>query len=39
MKNFKAYVDEKTVKKVLPNRSKARDLFEESERKKASLEK
>ena len=39
MKNFKDFINIGIIKKVSLNKSKARDLFQESERKKASLEK
>ena len=39
MKNFKEFVNAGIIKKIFPNKSKARDLFQESERKKTQLAK
>lgn len=39
MKNFEQFVESGIIKKISPDRSKARDLLEESERKERSLKK
>lgn len=39
MKNFEDFVNLGIIKRIFPNKSKARDLFQESERKEASLAK
>ena len=37
MKYFKDFINDGVIRKLSPNKSRARDLFEESERKEASL--
>jgi hypothetical protein len=39
MRSFKEYIKEGVMRQIPPNKSKAKDLFEESERKRNSLNK